>query len=129
MQLCKVQLGSGEVRVAALIDGHVRPLRLDGFLGLRNLSDILHADHPAALAQSLVDEKARPLVPRDVDFLPPLDMQEVWAAGVTYKRSEEARERESSGAAQFYNLVYAAARPELFFKAPAYRVSGSGERV
>jgi len=43
------------------------------------------------------------------------------AAGVTYKRSREARERESAGAARFYDLVYNADRPELFFKAPPAR--------
>ena len=65
----------------------------------------------------------------DLTLLPPVDDQEVWAAGVTYKRSQEARERESVGAAQFYDKVYSAPRPELFFKAPAYRVAGPGERV
>jgi len=53
----------------------------------------------------------------------------VWAAGVTYKRSREARERESAGAARFYDLVYAAARPELFLKATPNRVVGPGGRV
>jgi 2-dehydro-3-deoxy-D-arabinonate dehydratase len=48
---------------------------------------------------------------------------------VTYKRSEEARKRESVGAARFYDLVYTAARPELFFKAPAHRVRGPGQTV
>src|SRR5262249_1690293 len=65
----------------------------------------------------------------DVRCLPPIDAQEVWAAGVTYKRSKEAREEESAGAARFYDLVYKAARPELFFKATARRVVGPGEFV
>jgi 2-dehydro-3-deoxy-D-arabinonate dehydratase len=64
-----------------------------------------------------------------VQLLAPVDHQEVWAAGVTYKRSEEARKRESVGAARFYDLVYSAPRPELFFKAPAYRVAGPGQPV
>ncbi|MFO0968254.1 MAG: fumarylacetoacetate hydrolase family protein [Gemmataceae bacterium] len=127
MRFCKMQLGTGETRVGLLEGDHVRPLRLDGFFGLRSLSDILHADNPAALAQSLIDDK--PLRVADVDLLPPIDQQEVWAAGVTYTRSKEARERESAGAARFYDLVYSADRPELFFKAPAYRVCGPGERV
>lgn len=58
---------------------------------------------------------------------PPVDpYQEVWAAGVTYQRSKEARmeESEQSGGAVFYNLVYDADRPELFFKALGYRVRG-----
>ena len=48
---------------------------------------------------------------------------------MTYKRSREARERESAGAARFYDLVYNADRPELFFKAPARRVVGPGGPV
>lgn len=129
MQLCKVRLGSGEVQPALLIDGQVRPFRQEGTLGLRTLSDVLHAEDPRALAQGMVDEWAHPLTAAEVEFLPPLDQQEVWAAGVTYKRSKEERERESAGAARFYDLVYSAARPELFFKAPAYRVRGPGETV
>jgi 2-dehydro-3-deoxy-D-arabinonate dehydratase len=127
MQLCRVQLETSEIRAAALIDGHVRLLQLDGKVGRRNLSDVLHADNPRAMALDLLDDEK--LAPRDVDFLAPLDQQEVWAAGVTYKRSQEARERESAGAARFYDLVYSAPRPELFFKAPAWRVSGPGERA
>jgi 2-dehydro-3-deoxy-D-arabinonate dehydratase len=67
--------------------------------------------------------------PADARLLAPLDRQEVWAAGVTYKRSQEARERESAGAARFYDLVYTAPRPELFFKATPHRVVGPGEAV
>jgi 2-dehydro-3-deoxy-D-arabinonate dehydratase len=62
-------------------------------------------------------------------LLAPLDAQEVWAAGVTYKRSQQARERESIGAGSFYDKVYSADRPELFFKATPHRVVGSGGRV
>jgi len=64
-----------------------------------------------------------------VTLLAPVDQHEVWAAGVTYKRSREARERESVGAARFYDLVYTAARPELFLKATPHRVVGPGGRV
>jgi 2-dehydro-3-deoxy-D-arabinonate dehydratase len=127
MQLCKVQLETGEVRAAALVDGHVRLLRTDGLPGRRGLSDVLHADHPRELIRDVMEEDR--LAAQDVDFLAPLDQQEVWAAGVTYKRSQEARERESVGAAKFYDLVYSAPRPELFFKAPAWRVAATGERV
>jgi len=57
-------------------------------------------------------------------LLPPLDpLHEVWAAGVTYLRSREARRVESS-VADVYDRVYAAARPELFFKAIGWRVIG-----
>jgi len=57
-------------------------------------------------------------------LLPPLDLQEVWAAGVTYERSRVARMEETAGAETFYDKVYTAERPELFFKGAASRVSG-----
>lgn len=65
------------------------------------------------------------------DLLPPIGSQEVWAAGVTYYRSRTARMEESevSGGATFYDKVYVAERPELFFKATPHRVSGHGQTV
>jgi 2-dehydro-3-deoxy-D-arabinonate dehydratase len=61
----------------------------------------------------------------------PIGNQEVWASGVTYMRSREARIEESkdAGGGDFYARVYEAERPELFFKSPAYRTVGSGEPV
>ena len=61
----------------------------------------------------------------------PIGGQEIWAAGVTYVRSREARMEESkdAGGGDFYAKVYEADRPELFFKATAYRTVGSGEVV
>jgi 2-dehydro-3-deoxy-D-arabinonate dehydratase len=65
----------------------------------------------------------------DDPLLPPIEaLHEVWASGVTYTRSREARMHES-GEADIYDRVYEAERPELFFKAPGWRVSGSGEPV
>jgi 2-dehydro-3-deoxy-D-arabinonate dehydratase len=128
MQLCKVQLPGGDFRVGLLADETIRFLRLGQPNGPRNLSDILHADAPEMMAQSLL-EPSPGVALKEVTLLPPLDQQEIWAAGVTYKRSREARERESVGAARFYDLVYTAARPELFFKATARRVVGPGAFV
>src|SRR5262245_1181964 len=129
MQLCKVQLETGEERVGAVSEGHVRLLDLEKYVGLRSLSDVLHSDDPAAVARDLIDDGARTLSLGELTLLAPIDRQEVWAAGVTYKRSREARERESAGAGRFYDLVYAAPRPELFFKATPHRVAGPGGRV
>lgn len=58
---------------------------------------------------------------------PPIDRQEIWAAGVTYWRSREARmeESQSDEGASFYDLVYNASRPELFFKATSQRTVGN----
>jgi 2-dehydro-3-deoxy-D-arabinonate dehydratase len=69
-------------------------------------------------------------VPLDqVKLLPPIDEQEVWAAGVTYKRSRTARMEESAASASCYDRVYVARRPELFFKASPHRVVGHGGRL
>ena len=65
------------------------------------------------------------------NLMPPIEGQEVWAAGVTYFRSRTARmeEARTAGGGDFYDRVYSADRPEIFFKASAHRVSGSGQRV
>src|ERR1051326_1650936 len=62
-------------------------------------------------------------------LLAPIDEQEVWAAGVTYTRSREARIHESQNAADNFARVYDAERPELFFKSLASRVVGSHAAV
>lgn len=64
-------------------------------------------------------------------LMPPIGQQEVWASGVTYFRSREARIEESKDAkgSDFYSRVYDAERPELFFKAAAYRTVGTGGKV
>lgn len=69
--------------------------------------------------------------PAPDELLAPVGNQEVWAAGVTYFRSRDARMEESkdSGGGDFYAKVYNAERPELFFKAPPHRVVGPGAPV
>jgi 2-dehydro-3-deoxy-D-arabinonate dehydratase len=64
-------------------------------------------------------------------LLPPIGTQEVWAAGVTYLRSRDARMEESkdAGGGSFYDKVYDAERPEIFFKATPHRVVGHGGKV
>jgi 2-dehydro-3-deoxy-D-arabinonate dehydratase len=64
-------------------------------------------------------------------LLAPIGLQEVWAAGVTYFRSRGARmeEAKDAGGGSFYDRVYSAERPELFFKSTASRTVGSGGKV
>jgi len=92
----------------------------------------------AALTMPLADLRARlervarqgegrlPLA--NVRLVAPVDGQEVWAAGVTYLRSRDARMEESTQK-DIYDRAYDAARPELFFKATPSRVSGPGEPI
>ena len=65
------------------------------------------------------------------ELLAPIGTQEIWAAGVTYMRSKSARMEESkdAGGGSFYDRVYDAERPELFFKSAASRVAGPGKNV
>jgi len=87
------------------------------------------------LAERLRDQISR-LAPRpgpvdEAEALAPIGGQEVWAAGVTYFRSRDARIEESkdAGGGDFYARVYEAERPELFFKATSRRVAGPGQPV
>lgn len=66
--------------------------------------------------------------PGAADILAPIASQEIWAAGVTYKRSRTARMSESkqAGGSDFYDRIYHAERPELFFKASPHRTVGHG---
>jgi 2-dehydro-3-deoxy-D-arabinonate dehydratase len=68
-------------------------------------------------------------VERPSDLLAPIQNQEVWAAGVTYLRSRDARMEESKDGGTVYDRVYAADRPEIFFKATPHRVVGHGGDV
>src|SRR6185503_17769998 len=64
-----------------------------------------------------------------VRLLTPIESQEVWAAGVTYLRSKQARMEESEFSATAYDRVYDAARPEIFFKSLPDKVVSPGEAV
>jgi 2-dehydro-3-deoxy-D-arabinonate dehydratase len=129
MKLAKVKLSDGSRRGAIVDDNSVRLLDFNQLENVRSLADVLHAKDPAGLAKFLVDQTAHPVPLPQVTFLAPIDQQEVWAAGVTYKRSQIARMEESESGASHYDKVYSAPRPELFFKGTASRVSGPGEPV
>jgi 2-dehydro-3-deoxy-D-arabinonate dehydratase len=78
------------------------------------------------LAAGSLDAEAAGPAPESAIVLAPVQGQEVWAAGVTYAASRTARNDESKGAHDFYDLVYDAERPELFFKAAPGRARGPG---
>jgi len=85
-------------------------------LSLNELRGVLDKERPAAFVREGAVVGA------------PIDSQEVWAAGVTYQRSLEARADEAISSDP-YDRVYSAARPELFFKATPGRVRGPGETL
>lgn len=97
---------------------------------LINQHGLYHQLAAAATGAALID--AKEAEDRIANYLlAPIGRQEVWAAGVTYLRSRDARmeESEDSGAADCYQRVYEADRPELFFKSLPHRVAGHKEKV
>ena len=88
---------------------------------------VMRDDLGAHLAQSLRSAmEAATFAEIEARILPPIGSQEVWASGVTYYRSRNARmeEAKTAGGGDFYDRVYSAERPELFFKATPHRVVG-----
>lgn len=96
----------------------------DQLLGREHLPQLLKSE--SAHWEKITFEKSEEL--KAEGLLAPMGNQEIWAAGVTYYRSRTARMEESqdAGGADFYDKVYSADRPELFFKATASRVSPPG---
>jgi 2-dehydro-3-deoxy-D-arabinonate dehydratase len=88
-------------------------------------------DHETVLTSMTRRASRLPNFSPETGALAPIGRQEVWAAGVTYFRSRTARmeESKSAGGGDFYDRVYAADRPELFFKATPNRVAGPNQNV
>jgi 2-dehydro-3-deoxy-D-arabinonate dehydratase len=124
MQFGKIKQPSGRITPVLVEAGQVYAINLGSDPTITCLADLLNTQSPLEKAHSLIEKTPTPL--GDQAFLAPIDHQEIWAAGVTYKRSKIAREEESRGAAQFYDKVYTADRPELFLKATPERVVHPG---
>jgi 2-dehydro-3-deoxy-D-arabinonate dehydratase len=125
--LCRfTEASRKDVRVGLVEEGVVRDLtgagvrRLDDLLERADLGDQLARLKQASLAEWSVDQ---------VRLLTPVESQEIWAAGVTYLRSKQARMEESDFSARAYDHVYEAARPEIFFKSVPEKVVSPGEAV
>ena len=124
MRLSRFMAGDGGARVGVLDGDLVTELAAVGSLG-----DLLAL--PLNRIRAICANPGGATLPvSDVELLAPVDgRMEVWAAGVTYERSRTARMAESEQSADIYDRVYAAERPELFFKSAAWRVSGPGQPV
>ena len=125
--LCRFATSSdAEVRVGVVDGESVRDLtpvgvhRLDQLLEREDLGEHLARAQHATLPEWPLQQ---------VRLLTPVESQEVWAAGVTYLRSKQARMEESDFSARAYDHVYEAARPEIFFKSVPEKVVSPGEPV
>jgi 2-dehydro-3-deoxy-D-arabinonate dehydratase len=92
---------------------------------IAELAAAVKSSHRAHIADSLAAAPA----PDRLHWLPPVDVQDVWAAGVTYERSRVARQEEAKDGGDVYARVYSAERPELFFKARGPWVVGPHDQV
>lgn len=120
--IVRYRTAHGDVRVGVDVpSGAVAPLSV-------SVAELLHV--PLTEFRSIVEgARGRDATDRPATLLAPIDGEtEVWAAGVTYKRSEEARIEESA-TPDIYTRVYRAERPELFFKATPRRVAGPDQPI
>jgi 2-dehydro-3-deoxy-D-arabinonate dehydratase len=94
-----------------------------------SLTACLESEDPPAMLDRIVQEEHPVVDLASVQILPPIERQEIWAAGVTYLRSKKARMDESDFSATAYDRVYEADRPELFFKSLPEKVVAHGQAV
>lgn len=126
MKLCRFKNKTEEARIGLIADGSVWDLTP---AGITRMFPLLESAEAMAQLKGLAGAKLPGHALREVKLLAPVEGQEVWAAGVTYLRSKTARMEESDFSANAYDKVYAAERPELFFKSLPGKVVGSGETV
>jgi 2-dehydro-3-deoxy-D-arabinonate dehydratase len=128
MKLCRfTAAGSADVRVGLITNAQTILDLTDA--GVSRMKELIEradlAEEVMRLSQARVPD--HPL--DSVRLLTPVESQEVWAAGVTYLRSRDARMVESEFSANAYDRVYDAARPEIFFKSLPEKVISPGEAV
>ena len=127
MKICRYQMDQGPARVGWVVqDQWIVDLSA---MGVTSLESLLEETDLSSKLERLVNVQTAGIALAEARLLPPVEHQEVWAAGVTYLRSKTARMAESEFSATAYDRVYEAARPELFFKSLPEKVVGPGEAV
>lgn len=121
-------LEDGQPHLGLLEDDRIYPFPEDS--GFATMQQVLQrrASEISDLVKAVRESGTDPLDIARVKLLVPLDEQEVWAAGVTYKRSRDARMEESTEKS-VYDRIYDADRPEIFLKATPRRVAGPGGTI
>jgi len=127
MKLSRFKNKQGEVRVGLVTDDSAL-LDLTP-AGVNQMFPLLESDDPVSQLNQIAKQNLPRVALAEVQLCAPVERQEGWAAGVTYLRSKTARMEESDFSATAYDRVYAAERPELFFKSLAEKVVAPGEPV
>jgi 2-dehydro-3-deoxy-D-arabinonate dehydratase len=127
MKIGRFKLRDGPIRIGLATDD-------DSLLdltsaGIDRMDALLETDDPAGRARDAAQGSLPRFTLSTVRLCAPIEQQEIWAAGVTYLRSKAARMEESDFSASAYDRVYAAARPELFFKSLPEKVVAPGDPV
>jgi 2-dehydro-3-deoxy-D-arabinonate dehydratase len=140
MRICQFFLPDQGARLGQVVDGTIYDLSAAGAPFFATMAALLRASVTVGMGTLLreVDLSALPaFIYAELDrapapdvpyLLPPVDGQEVWAAGVTYAWSREARVREAQSK-EVYVRVYGAERPEIFFKSIGYKVVGPNDWI
>lgn len=134
MRIIRYQNEESRAVLAAVTDEEmVYSLPYDDFIGLIQAAEEKGLS-PLALVQEMIAAEEPLKVPlSQLSLLVPIEAPEVWACGVTYERSRDARNYEATGgkmdATTFYDKVYDADRPEIFFKSTAARTIGPDQPV
>ncbi len=128
MKICRFRRSADDiVRLGMAVDG-IELFDLTP-AGITRLEPLLESPNPLERLTQLASEGLPRFPISQVIWCVPVEQQEIWAAGVTYLRSKAARMEESEFSATAYDRVYAAERPELFFKSLGEKVAAHAERV
>jgi 2-dehydro-3-deoxy-D-arabinonate dehydratase len=128
MKICRFKQEESAIRIGLVADDDATVIDLTA-AGITRLQPVLESENPGALLQAAAHGSLPRFALAEVGLCAPVERQEVWAAGVTYLRSKSARMEESDFSASAYDRVYAAERPEIFFKALGEKVAAPGEPV
>ena len=127
LRLCRYQGQSSDSRIGLLTnEDSIVDLTA---LGIHRMDTLLESNDIKDRILKLIENNLTKIDLKDVKLLVPLEMQEVWAAGVTYSRSKKAREIESDFSAVAYDRVYSAERPQIFFKSIPEKVVATHEPI
>ncbi|MGO8763715.1 MAG: fumarylacetoacetate hydrolase family protein [Limisphaerales bacterium] len=127
MKLCRFKNNTEAVHIG-LVEENSMVLDLTP-AGITKMFPLLENENAVAELRQMAKQKLPRIAASEIQLLAPVEGQEVWAAGVTYLRSKTARMEESDFSANAYDKVYAAERPEIFFKSLPEKVVGSGDPV
>jgi 2-dehydro-3-deoxy-D-arabinonate dehydratase len=133
MRVIRFLENSLPVFAAVTDDEKVYPLPFADFLDLVNKAEARQTTPLRLVLESVKDSVPLSRGVESLELITPVEAPEVWAAGVTYERSKEARNYEATGGKMdqitFYDKVYDAVRPEIFFKSTAKRTVGPNQPI